>query len=197
MNALAIFDLDDTLIDTQGLLLRPALETVAGVVGVPVDALNAAGKSIDEVLAPFLDSIPIDKRAAAARAWYDPHVPPLPTLPGARSMLSELQGRIHLALLTRGDPERQGNKIRSCGLAEFFEAIRIRPIEEPGTKRDDIAELMSLFAVPAGRTVVIGDDELDELAHARALGCEAWLVPDVPLTGMAGLLDRRGWLASA
>ena len=194
MNALAIFDLDDTLIDTHGLLLQPALRRVAEILAVPVDALDATGKRIDEVIAPFLASIPPETREAAARAWYDPHVPPLTPLPGARAMLDRLRGRLHLALLTRGDPVRQSNKIARCGLGDAFEATRIRSIEEAGSKRDDIEELMRTFGVGPQRTVVIGDDERDELLHARALGCEAWRVPEVALTSIVERLERAGWL---
>jgi len=194
MNALAIFDLDDTLIDTRGQLLWPALERVAAVVGVPSDQLDATGKLIDEVLRPFLATIPEKTRKAAAAVWYDPSVPEIDPLPGARSMLEALNGRIHLALLTRGNPVRQSNKIDRCGLRDCFEAVRIRSIEEAGSKRDDIQALMEQFDVSAARTIVIGDDPRDELAHASALGCVAWQVPDVPLAEIAHRLRAGGWI---
>ncbi|MHC4940670.1 MAG: HAD family hydrolase, partial [Planctomycetota bacterium] len=130
--ALAVFDLDDTLIDTRGVLLPRALDAVARACGVPVERLNARGKKIDEVLRGI--ELPADLRARAAEAWYDPRVPALEPLPGVREMLARLQGRIHLALLTRGDPSRQRNKISRFGLADRFESIRIRAIEEPGSK---------------------------------------------------------------
>ena len=194
MNALAVFDLDDTLIDTRGVLLMPALERVAAIVGVPTDRLDASGKRIEEVLHPFLGSIPDALREAAAAAWYDPQVPAIEPLPGARAMLDQLAGSIHLALLTRGNPERQANKIERCGLRDRFDAVRIRAIEEPGSKRDDIVALMGQFGVGPSRTIVIGDDPRDELAHARALGCLAWKVPETPLEEIPGRLRAGGWL---
>jgi len=201
MNALAIFDLDDTLIDTRGTLLMPALARVARILGVPVEQLDATGKRIDEVLhpllGPFLGTIPPHLREAAASAWYDPEVPALDPLPEAHAMLDELAGKIHLALLTRGDPQRQANKIRQCGLRDYFEAVRIRAIEEAGSKRDDIAALMLQFEVPPSRTIVIGDDERDELTHARALGCAGWKVPELALVAIPERLRAGGWIASS
>jgi len=191
VNALAIFDLDDTLIDTQGVLLLPALRRVAAIVGVDVDRLNHRGKAIDEVLEP-LAALPADLRERAAEAWYDPTVPALDPLPGAREMLDMLRGRIHLALLTRGNPARQQAKIDSCGLRDAFAAIRIRVIEEAGTKRDDILALAREFDVSLARTVVIGDDPHDEIRHARALGCPVLPVPENALSDIPSRLADLG-----
>ncbi|MHC4954188.1 MAG: HAD family hydrolase [Planctomycetota bacterium] len=195
MDSLVIFDLDDTLIDTQGVLLGPALVRVAATVGVDPARLDATGKRIDEVLAP-LGELPADVTAAAARVWYDPTVPPLDPLPGARAMLESLRGRIHMALLTRGNPDRQQAKIAACGLADEFEDIRIRAIEEPGSKRDDIVAAAERFGVELARTAVVGDDPRDELRHADALGCAAIAVPETALgeiparLAALGLIDR-------
>jgi len=194
MNALAVFDLDDTLIDTHGALLPRALDAVARAAGVPVARLDRRGKRIEEVLAG-VEGLSADRRAAAAAAWYDPAVPPIDLLPGARAMLAELRGRIHLALLTRGDPLRQANKIDRCGVRREFEAVRIRAIEEPGSKADDLRALMERFGTPPARTVVIGDDPRDEIRHGRELGCRVLVVPDVSLDGIPARLQGMGLLA--
>ena len=191
MNALAIFDLDDTLIDTQGVLLRPALERVARIVGAPVESLDHGGKKIDEVLAP-LGALSADVRTRAAEAWYDPAVPPLEPLPGAREALAALRGDIHLALLTRGDPVRQQAKVDRCGLRDAFDVVRVRVIEEPGSKRDDIVELARQFGVPLARTVVIGDDPRDEIRHARDLGCPVLPVPENSLLDIPARIADLG-----
>ena len=197
MDTLVVFDLDDTLIDTKGLLLGPALARVASIVGVDTEALDATGKRIDEVLAPLGDIAP-DLREAAARAWYDPSsVPPLPLLPGVRELLDTLRGRVHLALLTRGDPDRQANKIARCGLAGDFEEVRIRAIEEPGSKRDDIRAFAAAFGVPLAQTVVVGDDPRDELFHARALGCPVIAVPETALQDIPARLVSLGLIEEA
>lgn len=195
IDALAIFDLDDTLIDTKGVLLPPALDAVARAIGVPVERLNPRGKKLDEVL-DRLDGLSSAQRAAAADAWYDPAVPPFAPLAGAAEMIAALRGRIHLALLTRGDPARQRNKIEMFGLGHEFDAIRIRAIEEPGSKADDLRAFLEQFGVSPERAVVIGDDPLDELRHGRALGCPVLLVPDVSLDEIPARLDRMGLLAT-
>lgn len=190
--ALVVFDLDDTLIDTRHALLPDALRRTAAAAGLPVERLDAKGKTIDEVLAGA--DLPADRREAAAAAWYAPEVPPLAPLPGAREVLGALRGRVHLVLLTRGRPERQRNKIAACGLGPLFDAVVIRPIGEPGSKRDDLEALIERHALPPGRCAVIGDDERDELAHALALGCLAVKVPDVALAAIPPLLRDAGLL---
>lgn len=193
-SACVVFDLDDTLIDTRRVLLPAALRRVAGVLGVDAARLDATGKRLDEVVSP-LGRLPPEMREAAAAAWYDPDVPPLDPVPGARELLEALRGRIGLVLLTRGDPARQARKIERCGLGPFFDEILIRPIEEPGTKREDLTGLLAGWGIAPGRCAVVGDDPKDELRHAADLGCVALRVPDVPLERIperlreAGLLD--------
>ena len=177
-----IFDLDDTLIDTHGVLLPEALERVAAAAGLPLAALDPAGKSIDEVLAGA-DLAP-DARARAAAAWYDPAVPELEPLPGAREVLAGLRPAARLFLLTRGNPERQRNKVAACGLGPYFEDVLVRPIEGTGSKRDDIVAILERCGVSPAGCVVIGDDPDDELAHARALGC---LAIEVPATALSSI----------
>lgn len=191
--ALVVFDLDDTLIDTKGVLLPASLRRVADALGIDAGRLDATGKRIDEVLAGVGGLSP-EQRARAAAAWYDPEVPPLEPLPGAREVLAALRGRVVLCLLTRGAPERQRRKIARSGLAPLFDEVVIRAIEEPGTKGDDLRRLLDRYGLPADRCVVIGDDPRDELRHAAALGCRTLRVPDVPLASIPEQLGRIGLL---
>lgn len=188
MDACVIFDLDDTLIDTRGLLLPAALARVAAATGLAVDRLNARGKKIEEVL----DGLDVDPDTfdRAAAAWYDPAVPPLEPLPGARELLAALRGEVRLFLLTRGSPPRQRNKIRACGLAPYFEDTIIRPIEQPGSKRDDILAILARCRLPPSRCAVVGDDERDELRYAEELGCVPIKVPETPLSDIPRVLER-------
>lgn len=190
-NALAVFDLDDTLIDTTGVLVPAALANVAHAVDRDVAVLNARGKRIDEVLAGVLD-LTTAQRADAAAAWYATSVPALELLKDADAMLTALADRVHLALLTRGNAERQWAKIRACNLEQRFESIRIRDIEGEGSKADDLRSLMNEFHVSAAKTAVIGDDPTDEIHHGGALGCVTILVPDTPLSQIVGRLKKSG-----
>jgi FMN phosphatase YigB (HAD superfamily) len=180
------------LIDTRGLLLPLALQRVAEATGLAVDALDPTGKKIDEVLSG-IENVTPELRAAAAAAWYDPAVPELTPYPGARELLESLRPRVHLYLLTRGSPERQRNKVVRTGLGPLFERIVIRPIEQPGSKRDDILALLD--GRPPERCAVIGDDPRDELKHARELGCLAIEVPATPLGEIEHILADAGLLA--
>src|SRR5262245_34157928 len=192
-STLVVFDLDDTLIDTRNVLLPLALKRVVDATGIPLERLDARGKRIDEVLAG-VPELTQEQREAAAKAWYRPEVPPLTPFPGARELLEGLRGRVRLVLLTRGDPVRQKRKIEQCGLGPLFDEIVIRPIEAPGSKRDDLEALLARHGIGASRCGVIGDDDRDELRHARDLGCVAIKVPDTPIAGIAEALRRAGLL---
>jgi HAD superfamily hydrolase (TIGR01509 family) len=192
-STLVVFDLDDTLIDTRNVLLPAALGRVAAATGIPVDRLDPRGKKIEEVLAG-IEGLTAAQREAAAKAWYLPDVPPLEPLPGARELVRSLRGRVRLVLLTRGAPARQERKIAQCGLGPLFDEIVIRAIEAPGSKRDDLEALLRRHGVPPARCAVIGDDDRDELRHARDLGCVAIKVPETPLAGIPAALRRAGIL---
>lgn len=192
-STLIVFDLDDTLIDTRNVLLPLALKRVVDATGIPLKRLDPRGKRIDEVLAGVKDVTP-EQREAAAKAWYRPEVPPLTPFPGARELLEALRGRVRLVLLTRGDPARQQRKIEQCGLGPLFDEIVIRPIEAPGSKRDDLAAMLARHRIGPSRCGVIGDDDRDELKHARDLGCVAIKVPETPLAGVPAALARAGLL---
>lgn len=172
----AVFDLDDTLVDTKGALLPDALRRTAAALGVDAARLDPAGKRVEEVVAP-LGPLPPALQAAAAAAWYAPDVPPLEPLPGMRELLERLRGRLLLFLVTRGDPARQARKLARCGLAPCFDRVVIRPIGAPGSKADDFRALLAEHGVAPEECAVIGDDPDDELAHAAALGCAAFRVP--------------------
>jgi FMN phosphatase YigB (HAD superfamily) len=195
-STLVVFDLDDTLIDTRNVLLPLALKRVVDATGIPLERLDPRGKRIDEVLAGVHGVTP-EQREAAAKAWYRPEVPPLTPFPGAREVLEALRGRVLLVLLTRGDPARQRRKIEQCGLGPLFDEIVIRPIEAPGSKRDDLAALLRRHRIGASSCGVIGDDDRDELRHAKELGCVAIKVPETPLSDVPGALRRAGLLPEA
>jgi len=187
--AAVFFDLDDTLIDSTGLLIPEALRRTAEALGVAPERLDATGKTTEEVTAT-LGALAPDRLAAANRAWYSPDVPPLEPVPGARELLASLRPPLLLFLVTRGNAIRQQAKIDRAGLRDSFDAIRIRP-PGIGSKRDDFAGLARDWRLRADRCVVIGDDPADEIAHGAALGFRTILVPDTPLDAVPHTL--RGW----
>jgi len=192
-STLIVFDLDDTLIDTRNVLLPLALKRVADATGIPLARLDPRGKKIEEVLRG-IEGVTQRQREVAAEAWYRPDVPPLTPLPGAREVLEALRGRVRLVLLTRGAPERQKRKIAQCGLGPLFDEIVIRPIEAPGSKRDDLEALLARHRIGPSRCGVIGDDDRDELKHARELGCIAIKVPETAIPAIPEALRRAGLL---
>ena len=119
-------------------------------------------------------------------------MPELAPVAGARELLDRLRGRMRLVLLTRGDPQRQNNKIDRMGMRDLFDEVVIRPSEEPGNKGDDLQRI--LHGSDATRSVVIGDDPDDELRYGAALGCLTIDVRTTPLSAIEDLLAQAGLL---
>jgi len=189
-----ILDLDDTLIDTRRGLLPAALARVAEAAGVPLEHLNPRGKRIEEVLAGIEELAP-DRQAAAAAAWYEVDLPPIAPLPGARDLLAALKGRTWLALVTLGDPRLQNRKLEMAGLRRWIDELVIRPLEAPGSKRDDFLGILGRRGLAPARCAVVGDDPEDELLHAAELGCLPIRVPQTPLEKIPEILERAGLIS--
>ncbi|QLY25072.1 HAD hydrolase-like protein [Bdellovibrio sp. KM01] len=135
------FDLDDTLVDTSGLLVPMASQRAC-------EAMIAAGVCISleecmrirEELAANLSHTEIFTKIAnqygtntpgkavhdALEMFYNPEVPPvLPLLAGATENLLHLKEQYNLYLVTMGSYEAQVRKIQALGVEKFFKKIYI------------------------------------------------------------------------
>ncbi len=135
------FDLDDTLLDTSGLLVPRASQRAC-------EAMLAAGlrctldecMSAREELAKELSHTEIFTQIAnrfgtnqkgkaihdALEEFYNPQVPEtLPLLEGSLQNLEDLRGRYKLFLVTMGSRPSQEKKIKALNIAGFFDGIYI------------------------------------------------------------------------
>jgi putative hydrolase of the HAD superfamily len=183
-----VFDLDDTLIDTHGVLLDHAHRRAAAAM---IEA--GASGSIDDVLALRHQLFNADPRgdlertvaralglegevleavAQAGRLTF--HRPAMPAeqelaLPGARTMLRRLARDFTLILLTRGDPPTQAAKLRKAQLADAFEQRIFVPLES--TKSAALTGLLERLGCQPNEVVVIGDRPDQEIRAGTDLGC--------------------------
>ncbi len=181
------FDLDDTLADTFGTLVGPALyraaeQMVAG--GLDTDAETAAefmhrladrGEGAD-YFASALDrfgSTSGNESAIAAigqRTYFTTDVAAIQLLPGGRRLLEALTTRHTLFLVTAGDPRTQRQKLERLAIADLFRDMRLVSTIAGERKRDAFAELVAHHALAPQHCICVGDRLVGEIRDGNELG---------------------------
>lgn len=136
-----VFDLDDTLLDTSGLIIPQAVENsckamlAQGLKCTMPECLEmranlAKGMSHTKIFAAIADHFGCANREAAVagaiQEFYNPSVPEfLPLLPGALENLEALKSKYTLYLVTAGTNEAQKKKVAAAGVAGYFKKVFI------------------------------------------------------------------------
>lgn len=187
---LAVFlDLDDTLLDTAGLLLGPArLEAGAAMVaaGLPGTATEAAealarlarerpGGNPFEALAEEKGADPLRSGVAGWGAFYRRKVPDrMPLVAGAEAALRDLRARgALLFLVTFGDVPTQEAKVRATGVAALVDQVVYEPLAAASDKGRTFREICQRRGLDPRRCAAVGDRPDAEIAAARRLGMRA------------------------
>ena len=182
-----VFDLDDTLIDTAGLLLEPAhVEAAAAMIqaGLAGSLEEVAGRrielgrahpgqSVDQATAQAFGCTDPAVVRAGHDAFYRRTVTRLDPFAEAPAVLDSLAPGRRLFLVTVGHPPTQRKKVELTGLERHFDAIRYVDIAAPD-KLPAIRELLADAGIEPGGAVVVGDRIDGELEAGRRLGC--WTV---------------------
>jgi putative hydrolase of the HAD superfamily len=122
---------------------------------------------------------------------------------GDLDVLSDLGA--HRFLVTSGFLRLQESKVRSLGIARYFDAVIIDAIDEPDRRGKEriFADLMTDARLEQADTLVVGDNPESELAAAKRLGLEHAQIlrpgvvpaPDVSVR-VTDLRDLARWIAS-
>lgn len=183
----AVFlDLDDTLLDTAGILLEPArLEAGAAMVakGLSGTAEEAArdlarlarerpGEEPFALLAEERGVDPVRVGLAGWGAFHRRAVPEsLPLLDGVRETLGELRRRgVRLLLVTFGDPPTQEAKIRATGAGELVDRVVYEPLGPRADKGRAFRELLAAEGLEGAACLAVGDRPDGEIAAGRRNG---------------------------
>lgn len=182
------FDLDDTLLDTSGLLVPAAAQSAC-------EAMISAGLQCDletclkdrEVLAAQLSHTDIFHQIAskygctqsgkavhdALQAFYNPTVPQaLPLLPEALNNLESLRSEYALFLVTMGAYETQAQKIRSLGIEKYFEDIFILNGFIGERKQTAFQKILDRKNIKPTELLSVGNRLSSEIRDAKILGSE-------------------------
>jgi putative hydrolase of the HAD superfamily len=181
-----ILDLDDTLLDTAGLLLGPArLEAgaamvAAGLPGTPEAAAaglaraarERPGENPFEVVAAAAGVDPLRVGVAGWGAFFRREVPErLPLVEGAADALHRLRARgLRLLLVTLGDVATQEAKVRATGVTELVDRVDYEPVGPLADKGRAFRGLCEAEGLPPAACAVVGDRPDAEIAAGRALG---------------------------
>lgn len=188
------FDLDDTLVDSDGAApvrldaaARRASEVIPGLAAdLLVEARSralAADPVVQGRLQVFFGTLGVEfdsEPARAIRAAYNELLPAvLQWTEGAPELLVRLRGRYRLAIVTNGPTTIQRPKVDKFRLSELVDHIVVSG--EVGVDKPDPAIFQHLLreaGTVAERAVHIGDSLQSDIAGANAAGMGAiWFPP--------------------
>lgn len=182
------FDLDDTLLDTTGLLVPQASQDAFQIL---IDAgLRLDLKTCEEQRLSLIRSIShkdVFKKLAhehgnaatqaavelANRAFYHPRLPEkLDLLPGALTNLDVLSKKYNLYLVTAGFQDAQSAKIKSLGIADYFKKIFVVNSLISEKKFMAFKMILNDENIKPDELLCIGNSLASEIKDARQIG--AW-----------------------
>ncbi len=175
-----IFDLDDTLYDCHGSLVRRghelAAEAMAGA-GMPasVEAILASRLRMSgqpDLEAKLLAELggPPEAGIAGYEAYHRPDgIESIEPFACTREVLTRLgEAGLRLAMMTRGVEEIQRAKLAALDLAELFEATLFVSLEQ--NKREVLENWLATVGLAASAALVVGDRPDSEIEAGRQLG---------------------------
>lgn len=190
-----IFDLDDTLFDTHGQLMKPATrEACAAMIqaGLKTNLENCIQrrevlfsaqprKNIYEALVDFFGVKENTKAALVAeagfKAFHDREIKEkISAFEDAFKTLEALQKHFHLILVTLGTPKTQMKKVELLKFTSHFESIIYVNVASTKTKTTAFKEVMAKFPQLKPRAFVsIGNRSDSDIHNAKELGMQAIL----------------------
>lgn len=183
------FDLDDTLIDTTGLLVPEAArqaceEMIANGFERGLEACLSERAALATQL-PHREIFPRiagPSRPEAGRAgverFYNPRLPnSIPLLDGADEVLTTLTGRYRLYLVTAGAAETQRRKIEAAQLASRFEKCLTVDGFAGGTKTEAFREILDREGLKPEALLAVGNRLSQEIRLAKRLGARTCHFP--------------------
>jgi putative hydrolase of the HAD superfamily len=183
------FDLDDTLMDTTGILVPNAAKNAFQIL---IDAglrltLDECEKKRTELIRSISHKDVFSKLASefgtqktievlnsVNKAFYEPKLPQtLPLLPGALENILELKNKYSLYIVTAGFKTAQNEKIRALGIFEHFKKVFVVNSLEKERKITSFQTILDLEGIQAPELLCIGNSLSSEIHDAKKLGAIA------------------------
>lgn len=183
------FDLDDTLLDTSGLLVPQASEESFRILieaGLRLNLEQCESKRIElikkishkdvfEKLADeFGDQNTKKVVAHAVQVFYEPKIPAkLPLLPGAQKNLDYLKNKYKLYLVTAGFEQAQINKAKALHVFDLFEKMFVVNSLIKQRKKNIFLEIIEKNNIKPSELLCIGNSLSSEIHDALQIGAIA------------------------
>jgi phosphoglycolate phosphatase len=206
MTRLAIFDVDGTLVDSQGDIVA-SMTAAFQAVGLPVPAraaiLSIVGLSLDHAmvrLAPEAEAVTHDRMVAAYKAHYQElrvqaGAASSPLYPGIREAVEALAARDDTLLAIATGKSRRGllALLENHGWSGLFASVQVADDHPSKPHPSMLFTALAETGVAAERAVMIGDTTYDmNMAGAAGLsflGVDWGYHPPALLTGAAEVLS--------
>ena len=137
-NKVVVFDLEDTLYQEMD-FLKSGYQAVANYLSKSVGEDDLYAEMIEayqagekDVFQKVLDDHQLTIDKSELLDIYRYHIPQIHLDSKVRSVLEQLQGKCHLALITDGRPRTKRNIINALGLSEYFDGADVYISDEVG-----------------------------------------------------------------
>lgn len=206
IKAVAI-DLDDTLLDTSGLLAPRATQDAFVYLinnGLRLSLNECEAKRI-ELIKTVSHREAFEKMAnefgdentkkvvpETIRLFYNPLIPPkLPMLEGARENLNYLKTKYQLYLVTAGTESAQLNKVKSLGIENDFQKIFVVNSLLKKRKKDAFLDIINSLNILPAELLCIGNSVSSEIADALSIEAITCYFEYGENRGEIGVLPRK------
>lgn len=186
------FDLDDTLIDTSGILVpqaaRQAYQMAPSLYSsCDFEKFNrerehlSKSKSHKEIFKIILqkysfatEEIKQAEAAACIQAFYNPSIPAfLPLLDGALESLQQLQAKSYvLFLVTAGAPVTQSAKIKACQVEKYFKKIYLMDGFQGQRKKEAFWDIIQSEGIQPAELLTFGNRLGQEIRDGKICGAQ-------------------------
>ena len=182
------FDLDDTLLDTTGLLVPQASQAAFQILidaGLSLDLKECeefrlslirkiSHKDVFEKLAQEYGNQKTQAAVELAnKAFYHPRLPEnLKLLPGALENLDILSPKYSLFLVTAGYQDAQVAKVKSLGIDRYFKKVFVVNSMISEKKYTAFKSILEIENIKPEELLCIGNSLSSEIKDARRIG--AW-----------------------
>lgn len=187
------FDLDDTLLDTSGLLVPSAAEKaclamMALGTSCTLEECTRLRKELSrifshpEIFGIILDTYEGAERAlalqSAIREFYSPEVPAsLPLIEGGLPILEQLQKKYPLYLVTMGMREAQLRKVAALGIEKYFRKIYILDTFRGERKLRAFQEIIDKEQIQPHELLSVGNRLSAEIRDGKIAGATTCYFP--------------------
>ena len=178
-NKVVVFDLEDTLYQEMD-FLKSGYQAVADYITKSIgkddlytEMIEAYQAGEKDVFQKVLNDHQLTIDKSELLDIYRYHIPQIHLDSKVRSVLEQLQGKYHLALITDGRPRTKRNIINALGLSEYFDGADVYISDEVGhlkTAPYSFERIMGKY--PDCQYIYVGDNPAKDFLVPNRLG---WL----------------------